>query len=345
MKDRLGKIGIICLTLVIALSSVGFSYAKWSDILTIEGTVNTGFFNDCFSWVVSNDNGAAENVPGYTPVDPGDNGLDPSQAQAKGASCARYDKDVASTTAVMMADAHHITVNLDNAYPCYYPTIFYGIVNGGTVPSKIESIEVDEDASTDDILDDIPELTVRVSGISVGQVIEPGTEVVGDLEIHVEQSAAQSAIYTIKVTIRTTLWCLGGTQGFWKNWDSHNTYTKEEIEEFLIAIDGDSDWLGPTTVEGMGEMLGHKHKCGSVMQCKFLKQYLLTRLDAESGRLDLGTTHNFASLDPDNYLGPGGWGTLSQIISVIEGKHGTSPSHDEFEVMKNVCDALNNLEI
>ena len=53
----------------------------------------------CFSWVVSNDNGAEESKGGYTPTDPGDNGLDPSENQSAGVPCAREDKDIASTTA------------------------------------------------------------------------------------------------------------------------------------------------------------------------------------------------------------------------------------------------------
>jgi predicted ribosomally synthesized peptide with SipW-like signal peptide len=36
------KIGLICLTLVIALGALGIGYAAWTDTVTMSGTVNTG---------------------------------------------------------------------------------------------------------------------------------------------------------------------------------------------------------------------------------------------------------------------------------------------------------------
>ena len=48
----------------------------------------------------------------------------------------------------------------------------------------------------------------------------------------------------------------------------------------------------------------------------------------------------------NNYLGladPSA-ATLSEIIAAIESKFGTGATKDELEIMKNICDALNNLE-
>ena len=84
---------------------------------------------------------------------------------------------------------------------------------------------------------------------------------------------------------------------------------------------------------------------GGTMEQKFLAQYLATRLNVAAGRLSLGTYHYFGSLDPGNYLGLGWEGTLGLIIDAIEGRCGTSPTKDEFEVMKNLCEALNELQI
>lgn len=36
------KIGLLSLTLVLTLGAIGIGLAKWSDTVTIEGTVNTG---------------------------------------------------------------------------------------------------------------------------------------------------------------------------------------------------------------------------------------------------------------------------------------------------------------
>lgn len=150
-------------------------------------------------------------------------------------------------------------------------------------------------------------------------------------------SATLTAIFTAGE------WELGGSAGFWKNWDKHKTFTEGEIEGWLESINDGSSWLGPTTVGGMGDMLWQK--CGPDMKCKFLKQYLATRLNAEAGRLYYGTLHNFSIYDSIDYLGLGGQGTLQEVISAIEGKYGTSPSEDQFEIMKDICEALNELEI
>ena len=154
---------------------------------------------------------------------------------------------------------------------------------------------------------------------------------------------------TIEGTVNTGEWDCGGTIGFWKNWDKHKTFTQEEIEGnegkegWLGAINATSDWLGPTTVEGMEDILWRK--CKSDMGCKFLKQYLATRLNAESELLNLEATYNFN--DPDNYLGHDGSGKLSDIIAAIEGKYPDDPEvvwpeKAEYEIMRNICDTLNN---
>ena len=131
---------------------------------------------------------------------------------------------------------------------------------------------------------------------------------------------------TIKSTITTGEWDSGGTIGFWKNWDKHNTFTEEEIEGWLGSINATSEWLGPTTVEEMGEMLWQN--CGPDMKCKFLQQYLATRLNVESALLSPTNTHDVTSMDPTNYLGLADpeSAPLSEIIAAIEGKHPADPA-------------------
>ena len=192
----------MCLAVVVALGTIGVSYAQRSGMGKGPGN-NIVETNPCGTeliWVVSNDNGVLDNQGGYDPIDPGDFGLDPSESQTAGNECARYDKDVATTHATL-TDPGLITVIINNAYPSYYPTIFYGLENKGTIPGTIQTIEVDEDATTPDVIDDIDELLVTVTGIYEGQEIAPGIEIVGDLDIHVEQAAAQNATYTIRVKI------------------------------------------------------------------------------------------------------------------------------------------------
>jgi len=324
-------------------------------MVTITGRMETCEFNDPFSWVVSNDNGAEETIAPYGVTDPGDNGLDPSAPQALGEPCARYDKDVSSTTAVLN-DPFNITVILSNAYPCYYPTIFYGIENLGTIPGKIENIIVDENAATPDVEDNIPELTVTVSGIYVGQEIDPGGEVTGDLDIHVEQSAAECHTYTIRVTIITVPWNLGGnlggTPGYWQNWDQH--YEPDEINEWLNIIHANSDWLvpdmnedGTIDTDDLDAVRDAATGKGATMKDRFLSQYIATRLDVEADRLYPLTHYDVTSRDPGNYLGLADTilPNLDDIIAAIECKCDTSPDKHQFEIMKNICADFNELRI
>ena len=160
---------------------------------------------------------------------------------------------------------------------------------------------------------------------------------------------------TIEGTTTTGRWKeVGGSPGFWKNWDSHNTYTETEIFGFLTAVDANSLWLGGVkSISQMQAVLTPVVLTPAVltagedktMEAKFLRHYLATKLNVASGRLYPEIFHPFTSYDPDDYLGLGGQGTLQEIIYCIESKYGTSPTEDQFEIMKNICDALNNLEI
>jgi len=348
-KLHLTKWGIVCLALVVALAATGITYARWSKPFQNKGNVHAGSFQDPFTWVVSNDDAAIDDVPPYGLIDPGDNGLDPKgPPPAVGEECPRYDKDVASTTAVL-TDPDNITVILTDAYPCYYPTIFYGLENMESTPGVIQSIEVDENAATPEVIDDIDELFVTVTGIYEGQVLNPGEEVIGDLEIHVDQSAAQDSIYTIRIKIIITAWLEdeGGTPGFWKNWNKHQTFTETEIEGWLVTIAAGSQWLGPTTVEGMETLFADGTGKGATAEERFLAHYLATSLNGEAGTLSLGVSHDVSSYDPGDYLGlvdPTS-ATLPEIIAAIESKYGTSPAKNQFDIMKTICRALNEVQI
>lgn len=46
MKKRFGKLGLICLALVLGLAVCGIGYAHWSDSVSIETTVTTGTWCD-----------------------------------------------------------------------------------------------------------------------------------------------------------------------------------------------------------------------------------------------------------------------------------------------------------
>ncbi|MCD6391226.1 MAG: hypothetical protein J7L92_04465 [Dehalococcoidia bacterium] len=202
-KGNLGRLGMLCLALVVALAGMSVGYAQIQGGLQSNGQVLT---NCAFTWALSNDDGAEEDRGGHTPIDPGDDGSgtnydrwgdessdDPSKPQQMGTACARYDKDVARTTAEILEEGRQITVTVENAYPCYYPTIFFGLWCGDSGPGTITTIN---------ITNPYPEaLTITTSGIHEGQEIPPGEEVMGAVHVHVEQAAAQNAVYTFTISI------------------------------------------------------------------------------------------------------------------------------------------------
>lgn len=167
------KMTAIFATLMIALMAVGISYAMWSKTVYIYGTVETGEVDAEFSSVTCNDP--------FGTIDPG------------------YDKDVGWCECIigLYGDPQELDVIIHNAYPCYSVTVDYEIDNVGTIPVKIQTIT---------LTNVNPEITVTVTGIAVGDQIEPGGSVWGDLEIHVEQSAAELATYYFDLEIYLVQW-------------------------------------------------------------------------------------------------------------------------------------------
>jgi len=300
---------LAAVVLVVALASLGMAHGVWAKTLTIDGTVNTGKFNADFIAASTDD------PPGT--IDPG------------------YDKDVASCTATVVS-TDLVEVVIINGYPSYTCTFTTTIHNGGTVPERREPLEFDVPAV----------LTVTDLNDLTGFVLDPGREDVEEFSVHVEQEAEQGAIYYFTIKKPFSLW-VTGTPGFWKNWDSHNTFSQSDIEFWLGEIDGTSDWHGPTTIGGMESVFAAALGQSATPETRFLAHYLATRLNEHSGILAPGDTHDVSGKDPGNYLNlanPSS-ATLAEIIAAIESKHGTGPSNTQFNTIKDVCDALNKLGI
>ncbi len=308
------RIAIILMVLIIALASAGMGYARWSSTLDISGSVTLGELIDCFR------NVRCTEWPEALGKDVG--------------NCAAY-----------LVDPHTMQVTINNGYPCYGLTVDFEVTNSESIPVVIREIIIAPDNFTNGV-----EVSVDVLQIFEGLQIDPGSFATGQLDVHVEQAAQQNFQYTFTVTIHLAQWAPGGTMGFWKNWDRHNTFTEEEINGWLAAIDADSDWLvtdmdddGDIDVDDMVATI-EGHNKDATMEEKFLAQYLCTRLDIEAATISAGV-HDISDYDPGDYLGLGGSGTLAEIIAAIEGKYGTSPTSYQYGIMHNICDALNNVEI
>jgi len=306
---RRRAVALAVVVLVVALASLGLAHALWAKTLTIEGNVDPGYTNADFIAASTDD------PPGT--IDPG------------------YDKDVASCEATVV-NTDLVEVVITNAYPSYTCTFTTTIHNGGTLPERREPLEFYVP----------PVLTVTDLNDLTGVVLDPGQQDVEEFSVHLEQEAEQGAIYYFTIKKPFSLW-VTGTPGFWKNWDSHNTFSQAQIEGWLTEIDATSSWHGPTTVGGMEGVFAAALGQSATPETRFLAHYLATRLDERSGILDPGHTHDVTSQDPGNYLNLANptSATLSEIIAAIESKYGTGPSNSQFNTMKNVCDALNKLDI
>jgi len=144
------KLGLLAVTLVLALGALGIGYAKWSDTVTINGKVSTG------SVVVGIRDVSGDDIladPGPTPfhADPRVVPHDPGTLfdwvrDANGEVL--FDKDVAYTNSIngepkcmCGTTQYYASVHEDfhNVYPFYAVNQDLRLVNCGTVPIKIDS--------------------------------------------------------------------------------------------------------------------------------------------------------------------------------------------------------------
>lgn len=246
-----------------------------------------------------------------------------------------YDKDVAECLGHVSSD-ELVEVAVVNGYPSYTCTFTVAAQNTGLLPVQLGPLQVDAP----------PVLTVTALEDQTGLILEGGERDEERFSVHIEQEAQQQAVYIFEIR-KTFRLHATGTIGFWRNWDSHNTFTEGEIEGWLTEIDASSQWFGPTTVEGMVSLMQAALKGNAKPKDKFLAHCLATRLNERSGILDGLDTHDVTGEDPGNYLGLANpsTATLNQIIAAIEGKFGTAVNNARYNIMKNVCDALNNLEV
>jgi hypothetical protein len=194
MNKDLLRAGLAAFIVLSTFGSLGSAYAATNtDRL---GTLCPSCCNDVrFDWAESNDNGSTANRGGYYPVDPGDNGKDPRQAQAAGSTCTRSSMNTASTTASInkCGDSGTLTISVKNAYPGYSPTIFFGVFDGQAQPGSVVSVSITSSN---------PEaIKTSIDGLPTNAKIPAGQAKVGALHILVTDKALPRTTYTICGTI------------------------------------------------------------------------------------------------------------------------------------------------
>lgn len=151
---------------------------------------------------------------------------------------------------------------------------------------------------------------------------------------------------------------LGGSPGFWRSPGALNLYDKDKIVGWFTTIVGSSKWFADVTLTGdvdddYATMQGILSNSGASkykgMVRQFRAQYLATRLNTmpDLPRLQVGTIHDISDIEgAEAYFGYD-TRTLAEIIAFIEdeavgGIFAEPPSKDEIEILKTVCDLLNN---
>ncbi len=179
--------GLICLVALLALGSLGMSYATWSQNLTVHRTATTGTLNVIF-----------DNVMPPSPVN-----------------------DATFTPAPSLSpDKHTLTIYLNNIYPSLNPTFTFDLKDSGTVPAKITHIIIKQGSTviaTDPTVavplklgaDTNFDISVTVGGIPPGTVIpaNSASPVPGSLLVHCwslspdghDATAGASGSFTVEI--------------------------------------------------------------------------------------------------------------------------------------------------
>lgn len=123
--------------LMLALVTVGFAYAHWSQTLYIDGSVATGELD--WEFVVAS---CEDDEIGEKDYNCRDGFALPSPIFWE------VDKDVGRTT-VAIVDPHTVTVTLTNVYPSYFTSVSVYAHNTGTIPLIIDKVILKDDVTVE----------------------------------------------------------------------------------------------------------------------------------------------------------------------------------------------------
>jgi len=174
------KIGLIILSLILALGAMGVGYAMWTDTVVIKGDIDTGTVDVELSCYPTNDeppHGTPGNNSSYFSgnLDPSGLGIPPNPGTwdlgTKTWTGPRVEKNVASTDCALSVGSGSepndtLTITIDNAYPFYLGSVLYDVHNVGTIPVELVQF----------VLGKVSISTKTPPGIPVGKVFNYPTD-------------------------------------------------------------------------------------------------------------------------------------------------------------------------
>ena len=162
MKHNINKMAAIFIASIFALSGLGVAYAGWTDTLTITGDVTTGDVN----WVVNLPITMSDTFapPPIYPTPTPDLNCDPNLGfNGMGSQPFYVEKNVGWGESTLIDD-HTISMIIYNAYPGYYNHIDFWVHYIGSIPGKIDSFVIRNEAGI--VLETIRDLGIYEFDIS-----------------------------------------------------------------------------------------------------------------------------------------------------------------------------------
>jgi len=218
------KLMTIPIVLMLALLTVGFAYAHWSQILYIEGTVDTGSFTV----------GIIEKSCAEKYYDPNTGTYEDGEWEGKDVGkIVKCEWGQLKTDPITGKSGYDsVVVEIENAYPCYRVHVTICISNLGTVPAHIVDIVTTgrdetegkdlgfewipgykyedgffwQDFNDNGKYDDGEEvINVHVSNF-VCEQIDPCHDIKGEIDFHFKQGIKQGHTYTFEVGLVAIQW-------------------------------------------------------------------------------------------------------------------------------------------
>jgi len=214
------KIGLLFLSIIVVLGSLGIGYSMWYQNINVTGSVQTDSLNAVWTTVTNADPPPAYNevTNGYTgtifPINPNYGTYDPNLILADLPSVVfstpTVPKNVASTTVIGVGTSV-VTITVNNAYPLYGQDMEVEFTYYGSIPVRVQSIQLVPvgdwtiDTTTPWAPNGTSPLWISLPD-GIGTQLENGGTVTGSLKFVVQECAQQNASYTFQVIVSLVQW-------------------------------------------------------------------------------------------------------------------------------------------